>query len=93
MSATKAKIKLVRQSNDVTRIYMPYTKPEWFLIHQKMPKNITKYLTYTMAPKSCQEGNSILLLKSTLLDFDELFNILEDLFYHIDIIVKEITAY
>ena len=91
LSATKAKIKLVRQTNDVTRIYIPYTKPEWLLIHQKMPKNITKYLTYTIAPKSCQEGNSILLLKSALMDFDELFNILEDLFYHIDIIVKEIT--
>ena len=93
LSATKVKIKLVRQTNEVTRIYIPYTKPEWFLIHQKMPKNITKYLTYTMAPKSCQDGNSILLLKSAFMDFDELFNILEDLFYHIDIIVKEITAH
>ena len=54
---------------------------------------ITKYLTYSMAPKSCQDGNSILILKSSLMDFDELFNILEDLFYHIDIIVKEITAH
>ena len=44
-----------------------------------------------MAPKSCQDGNSILLLKSDFMNFDELFNILEDLFYHIDIIVKNIT--
>ena len=91
LSATDAKIKLVRQSSDVTRVYMPYTKPEWFMIYQRLPKNITKYLTYTMAPKSCQDGNSILLIKSSLMDFEELFNILEDLFYHINTIVKNLT--
>ena len=92
LSATNAKIKLVRQTCENVRIYMPYTKPEWFLIQQKMPKNITKYLTYSMAPKSCQDGNSILILRSSLMDFDELFNILEDLFYHINVIVKELTG-
>ena len=91
LSATKAKIKLVRQVNDVTRIYMSYTKPEWFMIYNKIPGNITKYLTYTIAPKSCQDGNSILLLKNCMMNFDEIFNILEDLFYHIDVAVKNIT--
>ena len=92
LSATNAKIKLVRQTADNTRIYIPYTKPEWFLIQQKLPRNITKYLTYTIAPKSCKDGNSILILKSSLMDFDELFNMLEDLFYHINITVKELTG-
>ena len=91
LSATEAKIKLVRQAADVTRIYMPYTKPEWSIIQAKLPRNITKYLTYATAPKSCQDGKSILLVKSSLMDFDELFNILEDLFYHINIIVKDLT--
>ena len=92
LSATNAKIKLVRQTADNTRIYIPYTKPEWFLIQQKLPRNITKYLTYTIAPKSCKDGNSILILKSSLMDFDELFNMLEDLFYHINKTVKELTG-
>ena len=91
LSATEAGIKLVRQASDVTRIYMSYTKPEWNMIYQKIPRNITKYLTYTMAPKSCKDGNSILLLKSGLMDFEELFNILEDLFYHINITIKSLT--
>ena len=90
LSATEAKIKLVRQAEDLTRIYIPYNKPEWFMIYQRLPKNITKYLTYSMAPKSCKDGNSILLLKSSMMNFEELFNILEDLFYHINITVKEL---
>ena len=89
--ATNARIKLVRQAQDITRIYVPFSKPEYMLIHQKLPRNITKYLTYTMAPKSCKDGNSILLLKNGTMNFDELFNMLEDLFYHIDIAIKEIT--
>ena len=91
LSATEAGIKLVRQAQDVTRIYMSYTKPEWNMIYPKIPRNITKYLTYAMAPKSCKDGNSILLLKSGLMDFEELFNILEDLFYHIRITIKNLT--
>lgn len=90
LCATEAKIKLVRQSSNVTRIYLPYSKPEWLIIQQKIPKNITKYLSYATAPKSCKDGNSILMIKNSFMDFNELFNILEDLFYHINIIVKQI---
>lgn len=81
--AGEAKIPVIRETSENIRIYMPYTKAEWNIIASHLDRNITKYIKYTIAPKSCKEGNSILLLNTSLLSFKEVFNILSDLFYYI----------
>ena len=82
--ATSAKISLIRETSDNIRIYMPYNKAEWSIIASRLDRNITKYIKYTIAPKSCQDGNSILLFNNSVLSFKEVFNILSDLFYYIN---------
>lgn len=82
--AGEAKIPVIRETSENIRIYMPYNKAEWNIIASHLDKNITKYIKYTIAPKSCKEGNSILLLNTALLSFKEVFNILSDLFYYIN---------
>ena len=87
--ATQAKITLIRETAENIRIYMPYNKTEWNIIASHLNRNITKYIKYTIAPKSCQEGNSILLLNNAILSFKEVFNILSDLFYYINKVTYE----
>lgn len=89
--ATQAKIRLIRETSDNIRIYLPYSKAEWTIIASRLDRNITKYIKYTIAPKSCQEGNSILLFNNGILSFKEVFNILSDLFYYINKITYEYT--
>lgn len=89
--ATAAKITLIRETPDNIRIYMPYNRAEWSIIASRMDRNITKYIKYTIAPKACQEGNSILLFNNSVLSFKEVFNILSDLFYYISKISYEYT--
>lgn len=87
--ASTAKITVIRETADNIRIYMPYNKAEWNILASHLDKNITKYIKYTIAPKTCQEGNSILLLNNAILSFKEVFNILADLFYYINKISYE----
>ena len=84
LAATEAKISLIRETEDNIRIYTPYLQAEWKLIQQKLPGEILKRIKYTIAPKSCLEGNSILLLNNAYMNFNEVFNILTDLFYYIN---------
>jgi transcription-repair coupling factor (superfamily II helicase) len=81
--ATESKITLIREVDNTIRIYTNLSKGEWNIICAKADRNITKYIKYTIAPKTCNDGISILILNRTLLNFDELFNILSNLFYHI----------
>ena len=89
LAASSAKISVIRETPDNIRIYMPYNKAEWNIIASHLDKNITKYIKYTIAPKACQEGNSILLFNNSVLSFKEVFNILNDLFYYINKISYE----
>lgn len=82
--ASQAKVAVIRETADNIRIYLPYNKAEWNIIASHLDRNITKYIKYTIAPKACQEGNSILLLNNGILSFKEVFNILTDLFYYIN---------
>ncbi len=84
LAATEAKISLIRETDDNIRIYTPYLQAEWKLIQQKLPSEILKRIKYTIAPSSCIEGNSILLLNNSYMNFNEVFNILTDLFYYIN---------
>ena len=57
--------------------------PEWNIIQAALPHNISKKIRFTSAPKTCQEGSSILILDTSYVNFNEVFNILTDLFYYI----------
>lgn len=89
--ATDAKITAIRETADNLRIYTPYLQPEYKIIQQKLPRNITKYIKIISAPKTCIEGNSIILLNNSHMSFEEMFNILSDLFYYIHKIKHEYT--
>lgn len=84
LSATEAKISLIRETQDSIRIYTPYTPPEWRMIYAKLPDELRKNVKYTVAPKTCKDGNSILLLNNKHVNFNEIFNMLTDLFYYIN---------
>ncbi len=84
LSATEAQITIIRETSNDIRIYTPYTQPEWKIIYPKLPATIRKNVKFTIAPKSCKEGNSIILLNNKYINFDEIFNMLTDLFYYIN---------
>ncbi len=91
LAASDVKISVIRETADNIRIYTPYTKPEWQIIQKGLPSNILKRIKFTIAPTACQEGNSILLLNNSYMNFDEVFNILIDLFYYIHKISHDYT--
>ena len=74
---------------DNIRIYTPFNKAEWNILQTKLPREITRYIKYTPAPKSVTDATSILLLNNSVMNFNEIFNILVDLFYDIDEIRRE----
>lgn len=84
LAATDVRISLIRETDDNIRIYTPYSQAEWKLIQHKLPSEILKRIKFTIAPKSCTEGQSILLLNNRYMNFNEVFNILIDLFYYIN---------
>lgn len=83
LAASDVKISVIRETSDNIRIYTPYTQLEWKLIQPQLPSEILKRIKFTIAPASCQEGTSIILLNNSYLNFNEIFNILTDLFYYI----------
>ena len=83
LSATEVKISAIREVQDCIRIYTPYSKPEWNIIQKTLPLNLAKKIKFTLAPKTCTEGISILILDTSYVNFNEVFNILTDLFYYI----------
>lgn len=91
LAATDAKISVIRETPDNIRIYMPYSNAEWKILSAGLPQNITKYIKFTLAPKSCTEGSSIILLNNSYMNFDEIFNLLIDLFYYVYKISHEYT--
>ena len=83
LSATEVKISAIREVQNCIRIYTPYSKPEWNMIQKVLPHNISKKIQFTPTPKTCTEGVSILILNTSYVNFNEVFNILTDLFYYI----------
>jgi transcription-repair coupling factor (superfamily II helicase) len=83
LSATEVRISAIREAQDCIRIYTPYSKPEWNIIQKVLPNNLLKKIKFTIAPKTCTEGVSILILGTSYVNFNEVFNILTDLFYYI----------
>lgn len=91
LSATDAKITVIRETSENLRIYTPYLPAELKIIRAGLPGNITKYIKFISAPKACTEGNSIILLDNSYMKFEEIFNILLDLFYYIHKISHDYT--
>ena len=83
LAATEIKIGAIREVQDNIRIYTPYSQAEWNLVAKILTPNILRKIKFTIAPKSCTEGKSILILNTSFVNFDEIFNILNDLFYYI----------
>ncbi len=83
LAATEINIKLIRETQDAIRIYTPFAEAEWKLIRASLPADLQKRLKFTLAPKSCQDGVSVILLNNSYMNFDEVTDFLTTLFYYI----------
>lgn len=81
--ATECNISVIREAGDLIRVYTPFSQYEWNILKNKLDRNILRSVKFTIAPKSCNDGKSILLLNSQYSSFEEIFNILITLFYDI----------
>ncbi len=81
--ATDCTISLIRETPDNIRIYTPFTQYEWNILKNNLDKDILRRVKFTLAPKSCTDGKSILLVNNQYISFEEMFNILSSLFYDI----------
>ena len=84
LAGTKVGIIAIRETMDNIRIYTPFTRTEWMILQTHLPREITRYIKFTPAPKSVENAKSILLLNNSVMNFNEVFNILVDLFYDIE---------
>ena len=81
--ATECGITIIREAGDDIRVYSPFTPYEWNIIKQGLDKDIARKIKFTVAPKTCEDGKSILLVNIRNLNFDEIFETLTNLFYFI----------
>lgn len=82
-------ITMIRQTPDNIRIYTPFSEHEWFYLKRKIDFSIIKHFKFTNPPKTVKNAKGILLMNKNELNFDEVFNILTDLFYYISKVVSE----
>ena len=87
--ATQNHITQIQEVSENIRIYTPFNLQEWNIIRGRAPLNITKYFNWTKPQKQDDKVKGIILMKNDYLTFDEIFNILSDLFYHISKIILE----
>ena len=90
--ATDCKLSLIREAGNNIRIYTPFTQYEWNLLKNSLDKKILRRVKFTIAPKACNDGISILLVDIEYSDFEEIFNILSSLFYDIKKIISNYTG-
>lgn len=81
--ATEIGINAIRQTPVGIRISTQYLQPEWNFITKSLPKEIVTKLRWNRAPQTVSDAKSYILLNNTYLSPDEVFNILEILFYDI----------
>lgn len=74
--ATDCGITIIREAGNDIRVYSPFTPYEWNIIKQGLDKTILRRVKFTVAPKTCEDGKSILLVNNQNLTFEEMFNIL-----------------
>ena len=81
--ATDCGISILREAGNELRIYTPFAPYEWNIIKQSLDKETIKKIKFTSAPKSCTDGKSIMLINTNYSSFEEIFETLCSLFYHI----------
>ena len=81
--ATECGITIIREAGDDIRVYSPFTPYEWNIIKQGLDKDIARKIKFTVAPKTCEDGKSILLVSNRNMTFEEMFDTLMSLFYYI----------
>ncbi len=91
MSATSAGITTVRETAGGIRLYSGYLEPEIRIILSKLPFDIKRNIKMVKLPKACNDGEFVLIFNSSHFNFDELFNKLSDLFYHVAKTISEYT--
>lgn len=91
MSATGAGISSVRETAGGIRIYSDYSAAEIRIILSKLPFDIKRNIKMVKLSKACNDGEFVLIFNSSHFNFDELFNKLSDLFYHISKTISEYT--
>lgn len=89
--ATEVGIESIRQMPDGIRIATPYTQAEWGFITKSLPKEILKKFRYNKAPATVSGITSYIFFNSSYLSSQEVFNILETLFYYIEKLQKNIV--
>lgn len=82
--ATEAGISAIRQTPVGIRISSPYSQLEWGFITKTLPREILPKLRWNKAPQTVSDAKSYIILNNTYLSPDEVFNILENLFYYIE---------
>jgi transcription-repair coupling factor (superfamily II helicase) len=82
-------ITLIREAGDTIRVYTPFTLKEWLIIRNTLGENVKKYITFQNPPKALTDTKGILLVNKRNKNFDEIFNILGDLFYHINKVILD----
>lgn len=83
LAATDCGISIIREAGGEIRIYTPFTPYEWNIIKQKLNKDVLKKIKFTVAPKSCSDGRSIILMNIDYMGFEEIFETLSTMLYNI----------
>ena len=89
LAATDCGITIIREAGSEIRMYTPFAPFEWNILKQSLDKDILRKIKFITAPKSCADGKSILLMNVQYSDFEEIYNTLTGLFYHIKEIASE----
>ena len=83
IAATNASVNRVQETPSGIRIYTDFSPAEEKIILKALPFDIKKNIKFIKLPKACHDGTSLILLNNSCLNFNEVFNILSDLFYYI----------
>lgn len=83
LAATDCGVSIIREAGNDIRIYSPFTPYEWNIIKQGLDKSILRKIKFTIAPKTCTDGKSILLFNISNSSFEEIFEALSSFFYYV----------
>lgn len=89
IAAASAGITSVRETPSGIRIYSQYSEPEVRLIYRNLPLEMKRYIKLVKLPKACNDGEMVIIFNNTHLNFNEVFNMLSDLFYYISKVISD----
>ena len=82
--ATGIGINFIRETPSGIRIYTEYEQNEWKYLANHLDKKLLRLLKWTKAPESSKDAKSIIILNNAHMGTNELFAMLETLFYGIN---------